>query len=352
MQEYRTNWQKAILPVTSSIHEAIGCLDDTSLKIILVVEVNGLFLGTVTDGDIRRGILRGISLDDPLSSIFNNQYISCNHGLPKDKVLDLMRTNAVQQIPVIDSDNTLIGLHSWDFLETLVLRPNCIVVMAGGIGSRLNPYTENCPKPMLQVMGKPILEHIVEKGKAEGFRKFIFTVRYLAHMIEEYFGNGQDFGVEIEYLHEAEPLGTAGALSLLRQQLSLPFVLTNGDVLTNLSYGDLLDFHLSAAAQLTMGVRMHEIQNPFGVVEIIGEQVISYQEKPIIRSFINAGIYALDPKIIDLVPENQAFDMPELFTLLRLRGGAVVAYPLYENWIDIGRPSDFEFANLGFNHGE
>jgi dTDP-glucose pyrophosphorylase len=341
------NWKNAILPISSSIHEAISCLDETSLKIVLVVNENQKFLGTITDGDIRRGILRGIGLHEPIFNILQNDCITCTNSLEINEVLNLMRKHAVNQIPVVNLENHLVGLHLRDLLEVRAERINPMVVMAGGMGSRLSTLTELCPKPMLKVMGKPILEHIVEKGKSEGFNHYIFTIRHLGNVIKDYFKDGADFGIEIEYVSEEVPLGTVGSLALLKDRLTMPFLLTNGDVLTNLDYGALLDFHINTPSSMTMVIGSHEIQNPFGVVELDKEKVVDYVEKPIITSFINSGIYAMDPTAIEPLTLGQACDMPELFRLLRSSNKSVFAYPLHEKWIDIGRPSDFERANLG-----
>jgi dTDP-glucose pyrophosphorylase len=341
------NWKNAILPMSSSIHEAISCLDETSLKIVLVVDENHNFLGTITDGDVRRGILRGIGLHESISNILQDTCITCSSSTEFNEVLHLMRKHAVDQIPVVDIENHLVGLHLRDLLEVNVERINPIVVMAGGMGSRLSTLTEMCPKPMLKVMGRPILEHIVEKGKSEGFKNYIFTIRHLGNVIKDYFKDGADFGVEIEYVSEDVPLGTVGSLALLKERLTMPFLLTNGDVLTNLDYGALLDFHINTSSSMTMVIGAHEIQNPFGVVEIDQEKVVDYVEKPIIKSFINSGIYAMDPSAIEPLTLGQACDMPELFRLLRSSNKSVFAFPLHEKWIDIGRPGDYERANLG-----
>jgi dTDP-glucose pyrophosphorylase len=347
MQNESEYWRNTILPVDSSIRAAISCLNESSLRIVLAVGADNRFLGTVTDGDIRRGILKGIGLDEPISQILNQDCITIKGAVPTTEALKLMKENAIDQIPLLDMDNFLIGLYIRDLLEVSHERLNPIVVMAGGMGTRLNPLTEICPKPMLKVMGKPILEHIVEKGLSEGFKRYVFSIRHLGNVIQEYFGSGSDFGVEIEYINEQDPLGTVGSLSLLKDRLALPFVLTNGDVLTNLDYGALLDFHINTNSSMTMVVGTHEFQNPFGVVHLDNEQVVEYLEKPIVMNYINLGIYALDPSAIEPLTVGQSCDMPELFRLLRATNKSISAYPLHEKWIDIGRPSDFERANLG-----
>jgi NDP-sugar pyrophosphorylase family protein len=223
-------------------------------------------------------------------------------------------------------------------------RNNTMVIMAGGKGTRLRPHTDNCPKPLLPIGGKPILEHIIARAKVSGFHRFVISLHYLGDMIKAHFGDGTKLGVSISYIEETIPMGTAGALSLLRDRLSAPFVVTNGDVLTDIDYGRLLDFHMSYAAQATMAVREHEWQNPFGVVRTDGIDIVTFEEKPIVKSHINAGVYALNPAVIQLLSPIDYCDMPTLFSLAKENSLRTIAYPMHEPWLDIGRPSDFEHA--------
>ena len=219
-----------------------------------------------------------------------------------------------------------------------------MIIMAGGEGRRLRPHTENCPKPLLPVNGKPMLEHIIERAKADGIKRFVFAVNYLGHMIEDYFGDGSQWHVDIEYLREETPLGTAGAIGLLSPRPQEPFIVCNGDVLTDIRCGDLLDFHVRHSAVATMAVRVHEWQHPFGVVKTSGVEITGFEEKPITRSHINAGIYVLDPVTIDELREGEHCDMPSLFTTLVQHGRKAIVYPTHERWLDMGRPVDYERA--------
>jgi NDP-sugar pyrophosphorylase family protein len=221
-----------------------------------------------------------------------------------------------------------------------------MVIMAGGMGTRLRPHTENCPKPLLPVAGKPMLEHIIDRAKLEGFNHFVLAIHYLGHMIESYFGNGEGLGVQIDYLREQSPLGTAGALGLLNPAPSHPFVVTNGDVITDIRYGELLDFHARHAAAATMAVRLHEWQHPFGVVQTKGVEIVGFEEKPITRSHINAGVYSLDPAALRLLGADTHCDMPALFDRLNAQGQRTVAYPMHEPWLEVGRPDDLKQANI------
>jgi NDP-sugar pyrophosphorylase family protein len=314
------------------------------MQIVLVLDTSGILLGTLTDGDIRRGLLRGLTLDDAIEGAMRSNSFVVPPEMGYDMVLQLMKANHLRQLPVVDAGHKVVGLHLWDEIAVPSF-PNSIVIMAGGLGTRLRPHTESCPKPMLPVAGKPMLEHIIERAKAEGFSHFIIAVQYLGHIIEEYFGNGEHFGVRIEYLRERTPLGTAGALSLLTPHLELPFLVTNGDVLSDIRYGELLAFHSRHAAVATMAVRLHEWQHPFGVVQTQGVDIVGFEEKPVARTHINAGIYVLNPEALSGMVDNRRCDMPTLFELLQAEGKRTVAYPMHEPWLDVGRPDDLNRAN-------
>lgn len=337
-------WRKAVLPPGATIQQAISNLDQVAIKICLIVNQAGELIGTLSDGDIRRGLLKGLGLGSSIDGIVHQNPFVVPPDLPRELVMQLMVANKIQQIPVVNDQRQLLGLHLWDAITTPPQRPNLMVIMAGGMGTRLRPHTENCPKPLLPVAGKPMLEHIIERAKLEGFSRFILAIHYLGHMIEEHFGNGQHLGVKIDYLLEDTPLGTAGALGLLAPLPSEPFVVTNGDVITDIRYGELLDFHLRHNAAATMAVRVHEWQHPFGVVQTQGINIVGFEEKPIARSHINAGVYALNPSVLSQLEAGERCDMPTLFERLQLQGKATVAYPMHEPWLDVGRPADLAAA--------
>ena len=339
------NWRKALLPSDVTLRDAIGNLDDTAFQIALVVSSDGTLLGTVTDGDIRRGLLRGLDMSNSVESIIQRSPLVVPPELGRDMILELMQANKVHQLPVVDQNRKVVGLHILDELIAPGRRSNLMVIMAGGLGTRLRPHTQNCPKPLLPVAGKPMLEHIVERAKDEGFNHFVLAVHYLGHMIEEYFGDGSRWQVKIEYLRENAPLGTAGALGLLTPKPEAPFLVTNGDVLADIRYGDLLDFHCRHGAQATMAVRQHEWQHPFGVVRTRGVDIIGFEEKPVSRSHINAGVYALDPSALDSLNDDERCDMPTLFSRMQDKSERTIVYPMHEPWLDVGRPDDYEQAN-------
>ncbi len=338
-------WRKAILPTPASIGQAIRNLDQGGIKIVLVVNEAGELEGTISDGDIRRGLLKGLDLNSPITNVIHRNSLVVPPEMSRDMVMQLMVANKIQQIPAVDENHHVVGLHLWDEIATPPMRPNIMVIMAGGKGTRLRPHTENCPKPMLPIAGKPMLEHIIERAKTEGFSHFVLAVHYLSHMIEEHFGNGSNMGIKIDYLREHSPLGTAGALSLLNPTPEQAFVVTNGDVITDIQYGELLDFHLRQNAAATMAVRMHEWQHPFGVVQMEGIEIVGFEEKPIARSYINAGVYALDPKMLSVLSQDERCDMPTLFERLQSQSKRTVAYPMHEPWLDVGRPDDLIRAN-------
>ncbi len=339
------NWRQAILPANATIEQAIRNLDEIAIKIVLVANEAGVLEGTLSDGDIRRGLLKGLDMNSSITSIIHRNALVVPPELGRELVMQLMVANKIQQIPVVDEQHHVIGLHLWDEIAISSARSNLMVIMAGGKGTRLSPHTENCPKPLLSVAGKPMLEHIIERAKLEGFNKFVLAIHYLGHMIEEYFGDGERLGVKINYLREESPLGTAGALGLLSPFPDVPFVVTNGDVMTDIRYGELLDFHTRHAAAATMAVRIHEWEHPFGVVKTQGVELVGFEEKPIARSHINAGIYALDPAALSVLTTNVHCDMPTLFERLQAKAQRTVAYPMHEPWLDVGRPDDLKQAN-------
>lgn len=346
-------WHKAILPPHASIGQAVGNLNQVAIKIVLVVNEKGELVGTISDGDIRRGLLKGLDLNSPITNVIHHNALVVPPDMSRDMVMQLMVANKIQQIPAVDENHHVVGLHLWDEIAKPPVRPNIMVIMAGGKGIRLRPHTENCPKPMLPVAGKPMLEHIIERAKAEGFRSFIIATHYLGHMIEDYFGNGEKMDIQIDYLREQSPLGTAGALSLLKPIPEQAFVVTNGDVITDIQYGELMDFHLRQNAVATMAVRMHEWQHPFGVVQTQGIEIVGFEEKPITRSHINAGVYALEPESLRALSQNMRCDMPTLFERLQAQSKRTVAYPMHEPWLDVGRPEDLKRArnNVSINDG-
>lgn len=343
-------WRAAILPANATLHQAIRNLDQVAIKIVLVVNEAGELEGTISDGDIRRGLLKGLDVNSSISSIVHRNALVVPPEMGREMIMQLMVANKIQQIPVVNEHRHVVGLHLWDEITSPPMRSNIMVIMAGGKGTRLRPHTENCPKPLLPVAGKPMLEHIIERAKLEGFSQFVLAIHYLGHMIEDHFGNGEHLQVRIDYLREQAPLGTAGALGLLSPRPDAPFVVTNGDVITDIRYGELLDFHIRHEAAATMAVRVHEWQHPFGVVQTQGVEIVGFEEKPVARSHINAGVYALNPEALNALSVDTHCDMPTLFERLQANAKRTVVYPMHEPWLDVGRPDDLSRALNAVNN--
>lgn len=344
------NLKPLLLKENALLGDAIQAIDDGACKIALVIDENMKLLGTVTDGDVRRAILNGKKLKTPILDIYCKTPVVASPNTSKSNLLQLANTHKILRIPIIDSDGTLIALDTIEELSQHTNKPNKVVLMVGGLGTRLRPLTNNVPKPMLEVGGKPILETIVKKFISNGFTNIIMCVNYKSEIIEEHFGNGEKFGVNIEYIHEEKRMGTAGALTLLKEKPTEPFFVMNGDLLTDVSFESLLDYHTINESIATMCVREYDFQVPFGVVNLDGHHIKSIIEKPIHNFFVSAGIYMLDPACIDLIPEDEFYDMPTLFDQLIENGANTVSFPLSEYWLDIGRLEEYEKANNEY-HG-
>ncbi len=339
------SWETTLLSSTVAIRDAIKNLDESGLKLVLAIDEYGKLVGTVSDGDVRRGLLRGLNLDNPISEIMYKTPLVVPQNINVDIVTQLMSANRVHQIPIVDSNLMVIGLHLWDDVSNSKVRTNTIFIMAGGRGQRLMPLTAEVPKPMMHVAGKPMLQHLIERASSEGFRRFIISLHYLGHVIEQYFGDGKRFGVEIDYVREDAPLGTAGSIGLWKHKFEEPIIVTNGDVLSDIKYSDLLDFHIDQNADATMAVHQHIWKNPFGVVDVEGYKLVGFSEKPVVKNYVNAGIYVLSPKIIESIGNNQPVNMPDIFMQGKEAGLTSVVYPIHENWMDVGNPDDLLLAN-------
>ena len=343
-----SNWKQTLVLPGTSLKDAIHVLDSGAMQIVLVVDDDNRLMGTLTDGDIRRGILKGISLDEPASKIMNPSPTVARSGDDRQLILTMMQQKQLHHIPVVDEHGGLIGLEMLDEIIQCRVRDNPVVLMAGGLGSRLQPLTNDCPKPMLQVGSKPLLETILENFIEYGFHQFYISVNYMGEVIKAYFGDGSRWDVSIAYLEEDRKLGTAGALSLLPEQPAHPLLVMNGDVLTKVNFRQLLEFHSQHAARATMCVREYDFQVPYGVVKIDKQKITGIDEKPVQHFFVNAGIYVLEPSVLELIPRNVYYDMPSLFERLIERGAETAAFPIREYWLDIGQLADYDRANGEF----
>lgn len=340
-----SSWKDVLLRPDTSIIEAMKIIDDTTMQFAAVIETDGRLVGTVTDGDIRRGILKGYSLDSPIEYVMNRSPRAAQAGKQAFAYKRFMQQAGIKQLPIVDGKGVIQKILFSDELKRILKKNNKVVLMAGGLGTRLRPLTDAVPKPMLHVGNKPILETIIESFKSYGFDQFILSVNYKKEIVKNYFQDGSALDVEIEYIEEEKRLGTAGALSLIKETPEEPLFVMNGDLLTKINFEQLLDFHLEADSKATMCVREYEYQIPYGVIETRGDRLLTIEEKPVQKKFVNAGVYLLNPELLSRIPENQFYDMPQLFNGLLEQKEIVSAFPLREYWLDIGRMTDFEKAN-------
>lgn len=345
------NWRSILVNENTTLLETMKIIDESSLQFAVVVDEVNYLLGTVTDGDIRRGILRGEGLDVPIKQVMNPSPITACIENTYSDCLRILKKHKLKQLPIVDMDNRIIDIIFADEDPATKNNENTVILMAGGLGTRLRPLTENIPKPMLNVGNKPILETIIEGFKRYGFTNFILSVNYKKEVIQDYFQDGSAFGVSISYIEEDKRMGTAGALSLLKSKPTSPIFVMNGDLLTQVNFEQLLHFHEETDAVATMCVREYEYQNPYGVIETEGQKLVSIKEKPVLRSFVNAGIYVLSPEVFEYIPQDVFYDMPNLFERLIDEQRNVSAFPVREYWLDIGRVADFERANFDYSEG-
>ncbi|MDD4975466.1 MAG: nucleotidyltransferase family protein [Bacteriovorax sp.] len=340
--------KKIKVSLGSTIRSTIQIIDTSAMQIALVVSSDGKLVGTVTDGDVRRALLAGISLEDIVDKIMNKNPTVCSVDEDREIILTRMKAKGIHHMPLVDASGFLMGLETIDELMAPKKRENIVVLMAGGLGSRLGPLTEDCPKPMLKIGGRPILETILLNFIEHGFMKFYISLNYKPEVITEYFGDGSQWGVEISYLHEDKKLGTAGALSLIPKKPTQALLVMNGDLLTKINFSHLLDSHLKNHAKGTMCVREYDFQVPYGVVKIDNNRIIGIDEKPLQRFFVNAGIYVLEPEVLDMIPADSNFDMPTLFEKMIEEKQNTSVFPIREYWLDIGQMADFDRAKGDF----
>lgn len=341
------HWESALISPDVTLEEAIATLDSSGLRIAIVVDQDRRLLGTLTDGDVRRALLKHTPLGVLVSMVMCQSPQIAQHDWSRDRMLSVMEGAQLIQLPVVDPLGCVVGLETLQGLLDKRTIDNPVFLMAGGFGTRLHPLTHNCPKPLLKVGSKPILELILDSFISAGFHRFFISTHYLPEMIKDHFGDGKRWGVTIDYVHESDPLGTGGALGLLpHEQITLPLLMMNGDLLTTLDYRGLLDFHNKQDSIATMCVRDYEHRIPYGVVQSSGHRITSMIEKPVHHFFINAGIYVLSPDLVHSVSPGTRIDMPTLLEQTMATGQEVTMYPVHEYWLDIGRIEDFQRAQL------
>ena len=341
------DWRKIILKQSDAMRRAIEVLNVESLQIALVVDDSNRLVGTITDGDIRRALIKHLSLDTPVTQFMFTTPTLASVGDTKDEMLEKMNKVGIMQIPIVDENKHVVGLETLQHLLEKKRFENPVFLMAGGFGTRLQPLTDHIPKPLLTVGNKPILETILDQFIGAGFHNFYISTHYKAEMLRDHFGDGADWDVTINYIHEDRPLGTAGALGLLPDDLpDMPILMMNGDLLTKVDFSDLLQFHVESGGDATMCVREYDFQVPYGVITANDHKVASIVEKPIHKFFVNAGIYVLNPEIIKKIDRNSYLDMPHMLQAHIDVDGQVNMFPVHEYWLDIGQMGQFEQAQL------
>jgi len=332
----------------STIRDALVTIDAGAVKFAIVVDSDDKLIGTLTDGDIRRAILDGKTLDSSIKNVYFTKPTVVSVNNTKEEIINLCISKKIYQIPVVDKNGRVVSI---DFLDELLkpeVHENKVILMVGGLGSRLRPLTENTPKPMLHVGGKPILQTIVEKFVSYGFVNIVMCVGYKSNAIQDFFNDGSQFGAHIEYILEDKRMGTAGALSILTSRPDLPFFVMNGDLLTNVNFEHLLEFHSANNSIATMCVREYDFQVPYGVVKMRQGEILAIEEKPVHKFFVSAGIYMLEPQCVELIPADEFYDMPTLFENLISLNKKTVSFPLREYWLDIGGLDEYEKANRDY----
>jgi dTDP-glucose pyrophosphorylase len=336
------NWRDAVVRPSSNIRDTLRALDKGAQNIALVCDDSDRLLAVVSDGDIRRGLLSELHMDDPVSAVANTKPKVAQQGVTREKLKEILAKEGLNVLPIVDQENKVVALHTLASLEERPELLNPVFIMAGGFGTRLKPLTDNCPKPMLPIGDKPILQHTIERLRKQGFRNFFISTHYLPDQIIDHFGDGTEHGVNIIYLHEEQPLGTGGALGLLPSDIiEKPLILLNGDILTDLDFVKVLESHDSKVSDATMCLREQETSLAYGVVEVAGGKVTAMVEKPIYRHLINTGIYVLSNSCVNSVQKGARIDLPSLLERRIKEGYQVNAYTYYGKWIDIGQMSDY-----------
>ena len=340
-----TNFKKTLLNSKSTISEAIKSLNESKLNIILVLDRNNKYAGTITDGDIRRYLINNFNLKTQISKITNKNSKFLIGRNSKETIINFMLRHKIQRLPILNKKKFPIKLiQIEDFIKN-IKNDYPFVIMAGGKGKRMMPLTKNLPKPMLKINNKPMIRHIIEKAKGEGFKNFYISVNYLKDKIINYLKDGKKLNINIEYLREGSALGTVGSLSMLPKLVNDPILLTNGDIITDINYKNLINFHIKNKADLTVSMGLQQYENPFGIINAKGTKLISLIEKPITYNYVNAGIYVLNSNLINYISKTKKMDIPEFLKTLSKKRKKICVYPILERWLDIGDKNKHKLIN-------
>jgi dTDP-glucose pyrophosphorylase len=342
------DWTKTIVRANCTLRDVLATIDAGELQIALVVDDGNRLLGVITDGDVRRALLRGLNLRARATDVMTRTPVTVRAGMKLSAVEMLMHERSLNQIPIVDDVGVIVGLALHGKLLPRDRLDTEVFLMVGGLGTRLGSLTKHVPKPLLRVGDKPILEIILDSLLTQGFHRFRLAVNYKSELFERYFGNGGRWGAEIEYLRETQQLGTCGALALTRKPPDEPFLVMNGDILAKVQFKALLDYHRSHGGAATVAVREYNVQIPFGVMRIEDREVRTLSEKPTETYFVNGGIYVLDPAALPLIPANARFDMTTLLNRLLEHDMGVFSFPIDGYWLDVGRTADLQQAHTDF----
>ncbi|MBU3193972.1 nucleotidyltransferase family protein [Clostridium algidicarnis] len=328
-----------------TIRQAIQSIDLGVRGIVLLVNEDELLIGTITDGDIRRAILRGVQLDDSIENVVHYNPISVKKDITKEEMKDIFIKKAVKHIPIVDINNKVIDLISINDILLPEGKDNLVIIMAGGLGTRLKELTKEIPKPMLRVGKDPILQHIINNFKQYGYNKLVLSVNYKADIIENYFQDGYAYGVKIQYVREKKRLGTGGGIKLAKDYIESPFFVTNGDIFTSLNVEDMMSFHIRNKFDITVGVRKYYFEVPYGVINLEKNVIKSIEEKPSVEYLINGGVYCINPDIIDYIPDDKYYEITDLINKCIKEGKKVGSYEIKDYWMDIGKVEDYYKVN-------
>ena len=335
---------KFVIHSGQTIRNAMECINKNWHEVTLVEDSEQRIIGLITDGDIRRGLLRGLTMDSPAIEVMTGSFVSAGPSTSRTVVIEMMKARSIRHVPILDNNRRLLGIHFFEELIGSMVKPNIAIIMAGGRGIRLRPLTDNCPKPMIPVAGRPILERLILHLVGHGIKQIYLSINYLGNMIEGHFGDGSSFGCSIKYLREEKPLGTGGALALLPEIPKHPIIVMNGDQVSQVNISRFLSFHKQEKVEATIAIRPYQVEIPFGVIQMKGNRLIELEEKPTVNCLINTGIYILNPSVLSHIPENKEFPITELFDILLKRKMPVGVHYVEEDWTDIGRHDDLEKA--------
>lgn len=341
--------KKLFIKLNVTIKYAMEIIDKGGKEIALVIDENDRLIGIVTGSDIRRAILRGVSLDCLVKDIVNRNFVFITKNYTQTLLNTIFERKNIKQLPVLDDNMRIIDLITYHKLKNKLLKENWVVIMAGGLGTRLLPLTKEIPKPMLKIGNKPMLETIIKQLKSYGYTNIVICLNYKGHIVENYFNDGSNFGVNIKYVKEEKRLGTAGAIRLASKYLNKSFFVINGDILTKLNFERMIKYHQEYENLITIGTRKYELQIPYGVIDIKEETVTELKEKPYMSFFVSGGIYCLEPEVIEYIPKDEYFDITQLINLLLAKGMKIGGFPIMEYWMDIGQIKDYEQANEDYS---